>query len=397
MCFEPRPNSSLGVPSMPLDLSRDTLVIHPHFAEIMATHGLPRVVDFVDLEGPIVSGHPDRHVRRVTIGDETYFLKREHRVPFRERLSNWLDGFGFVSVSVREARVLDELAAAGIDAPPWVACGETADGRAFLLLKDIGPKPDLREHLRRCPDRRSRRRLARRLAALVARIHNLGFSYPDLYAKHILVDREGERFTFLDWQRSRKRHLTWRDRCRDLAALDASLSDELADADDRLTFLLTYMKAARGEKFSFRQVCALIRRRTQRLLRRSSIREQRLPTRKNSQPLHWLDGERLCLSEEGRTVLDPEEVRRVAYTNGAGSRPLKTSEVTVRRTVRRIGRLWDALRGKRWQAPECRRAAQLLREERLGGPRRLLAFGQWERAWGRVDSFLIQIAEPDAC
>src|SRR5262249_33578817 len=155
----------------------------------------------------------------------------------RERLASWLAGFGFVSVSVREARVLDELERARLAVPPWAAVGETNDGRAFLLLKDVGELPDLRNFLRGTRDPRSRRGIARRLATEIARIHNSGFCYPDLYAKHVLVD--GDRFVFLDWQRSRRRpRLNWNDRCRDLAALNASLSEELADADDRLTFLL---------------------------------------------------------------------------------------------------------------------------------------------------------------
>src|SRR5262249_10592289 len=154
--------------------------------------------------------------------------------------------------------------------------------------------------------RRARRRLARRLAAQVARIHDAGFTYPDLYAKHIVVEDLGARFTFLDWQRSRRRgRLTWSERCRDLAALNASLSGELGDGDDRLTFLLAYWRATGDESISFRRVCARIQRRTRTLLRRSSIREQRLPTVAASQSLHWLDGEALCVSAMGRELLDP--------------------------------------------------------------------------------------------
>jgi tRNA A-37 threonylcarbamoyl transferase component Bud32 len=377
----------------------ERLIIHPRWAAMLEYHGLSRPQDFLSLEGPIISGHPDRHVMRVTIGTGVYYLKREHRVPLRDRLWNWFAGFGPVSVSVREAKTLKELAAAGVAVPECVAAGEGGDGRAFLLLSDAGGVENLREYLAHRPglDRRVRRRLARRLAALVARIHELGFNYPDLYAKHILVEEAGARFTLLDWQRSRRHiRLTWRQRCRDLAALNASLADELADADDRLSFLLAYWRAARDDSMSFASICARIQRRTQKLLRRSSIREQRLLTVAKSQPLYWVDGEALCFSETGRELLNPKRIRDLAY--GAPGRNAERSlaidgvrsGLTVRRTTRRFGRLLDALRGRRWQAPECRRAAELLREERLGRPRRLLAFGQRDVAWGCVDSFLLQ-------
>jgi tRNA A-37 threonylcarbamoyl transferase component Bud32 len=380
----------------------ESLLIHPRWAVKLEDYGLTRAQDFVNLEGPIISGHPDRHVMRVTIGTGAYYLKREHRVPLRDRLSSWWAGFGAASVSVREAKTLETLAAEGVAVPEWVAAGESADGRAFLLLTDTGESENLRGHLADRPGlgRRERRRLARRLAAQVAEIHARGFSYPDLYAKHILIDRSGARCTFLDWQRSRRRaRLNWSQRCRDLAALNASLADTLAAADDRLTFLLAYWRAAADESIPFRRVCAQIQRRTNRLLGRSSVREQRLPTVGDSQPLHWADGEALCFSATGRALLDPEQVRAVAYA--APSMPAVrrlvvgdiVARLTVRRTVRRVGSALDALRSKRWLAPEGRRAAQLLREERLGRPRRLLAFGQRERGWGCVESFLLEAEE----
>src|SRR5262249_45277639 len=186
----------------------------------------------------------------------------------------------------------------------------------------------------------------------------------------------------------RRRRLTWAERCRDLAALNASLTDELAGADDRLSFLLTYWRAVGDASVTFRQVCSRIQRRTQKLLRRSSIREQRLPARGSSQPLYWVEGEKMCVSAMGRHLLDQEEVRKLAYSNSSGVSEQyiilasgQRAKLTARRTIRPLGRLVDALRGRRWQSPECRRAGHLLREERLGHPRRLLAFGQSEDAW----------------
>src|SRR5688572_10861957 len=80
--------------------------------------GLTEPRALVDLPGEIVSGHPDRHVVRVVLGTGRErvvgYLKREHRVPIRDRVANACAGFGFVSKSVREARTLEQLRAAGI-------------------------------------------------------------------------------------------------------------------------------------------------------------------------------------------------------------------------------------------------------------------------------------------
>jgi hypothetical protein len=41
--------------------------------------------DFLALQGVVVSGHVGRNVSRVQIGATTAYLKREHRVRWRDR------------------------------------------------------------------------------------------------------------------------------------------------------------------------------------------------------------------------------------------------------------------------------------------------------------------------
>src|SRR5262245_13641737 len=142
---------------------REVLEINPRYEPMLQMLGLTSLADFLSLDGPIIGGHPDRHVMRIAIGEKRFYLKREHRVRLRQRLANRRAGFGFWSVSVREARVLGMLRDAGIRAAEWIAAGETADGRAFLLLDDVGAMENLRRFLAGQPlDRRARRRLARR-------------------------------------------------------------------------------------------------------------------------------------------------------------------------------------------------------------------------------------------
>src|SRR5262245_57243940 len=81
------------------------------------------------LEGPgeVVSGHPARHVRRVRLPDGSMgFLKREHVVPWRDRMANFLAGFGFVSKSEREA-----IRLSGVEALLTAINGTGDDGPAL--------------------------------------------------------------------------------------------------------------------------------------------------------------------------------------------------------------------------------------------------------------------------
>ncbi len=90
--------------------------ISPRYRSFFRQLGVTEAAHFLGLSGEtphIVSGHPDRNVARITfsMGREQWsaFLKREHRVRWRTRLSNALAGFGLLSRSLREARILQAL------------------------------------------------------------------------------------------------------------------------------------------------------------------------------------------------------------------------------------------------------------------------------------------------
>src|SRR3954467_8971569 len=96
----------------------------------LETLGLRTARDFLALPGVVVSGHVGRNVSRVDLGGTTAYLKREHRVRVRDRFRSWLDGFGWSSISAREAAVLCRLDEHGLPGPKGLAYGE-ADGQAF--------------------------------------------------------------------------------------------------------------------------------------------------------------------------------------------------------------------------------------------------------------------------
>jgi heptose I phosphotransferase len=232
----------------------------------------------------IVSGHPGRQVVRVVLGSEgasrCCYLKREERVSWRVRWANFLAGWGLVSLSNREAQILTGLEREGVPVPRWLAVGEDARGRAFLLLEGVEDALPLAGWLQEEPDPLRRRRLARRLGEVLARLHEAGFEHRDLYAKHVLVQPATGAIFLLDWQRARRQgSLSWPARVQDLATLHATLADILTTPGERLACVLAYLREMGGSRLQIRErfhwFARLIETRAARLLRRRHVREKR--------------------------------------------------------------------------------------------------------------------------
>jgi hypothetical protein len=396
------------------------LVINPRYRSFLEQGGLNDPDRLQALPAVIISGHPDRNVARVRLGTGPSavraFLKREHRIPWKTRLAGAWAGFGLVSKSLREFRVLQSLRAAGIECPEAIAAGEDRHGRAFLLVRALAGALDLRVFLRdrlaaRPADRRG---LARQLGETLARIHDAGFDHPDLYSKHILVDPHTGKCHFLDWQRSRKhRPLSWPRRWRDLAALDATLAPELAPARDRLACLRAYVRACAQIRVprSFRKGAAVhIRRQSLRLQQKRRIRELRqVPLAAGAQNLVWLNGEALCVTQAFHEEMQGQRLDWLQPADpfpGPGNQ-VRRAEVCLPRTrhahlvrrwcTRRLGWLWACLRRRPLTSPELEQAGTLFRLERFGiGTPRLLAVGQSHpRPW-QTESFLLTAAPAGA-
>jgi tRNA A-37 threonylcarbamoyl transferase component Bud32 len=407
-----------------------SVTVQPRYQEMMCRLGLVWAEDFLRLEGVILGGHPDRHVLQLSLGhgDTTVrvFMKKEHRIRWKHCLANWRAGFGWASKSSREAQTLLAASARGIGCPEVIAHGEMG-GRAFLLLREETSLADLRAVLQTMGVGQERRELARALGRELARIHAAGFDHPDLYAKHILAGRaeDGWRFCILDWQRSQwQRKVSWARRCRDLAALDATLAVDLANPGDRLTCMRAYHQRAAGFSPAVRDespattlpdrrskpggaqgvkhLARIIRRLSLRLQQQRRIRELRRPPLPTAQQnLIWLDGEALCatrqfLDELGGAI--PDWLRAIPRPQSANR--LEEAEVTLgpgRRGIlisRRQSRLlsWLLAVGKRrsFPAPEFEQAGLLFRLERHGlvAPRVLAVGHRSPRPWHK-ESFLL--------
>ena len=386
-----------------------SMEINPRYRTLLEDLDLRTAEDFLALPAVIQCGHPDRNVGLVTLGSGDSavpaFLKREHRIRWKDRLQSALAGFGPVTKSERERLTIQALSRAGIGCADWIAAGEDRGG-AFLLLRALASARDLRVFLSE-QGARSRHRFAQKLGAAIARLHNAGFEHRDLYSKHVLIDPNNGTPCFLDLQRSSQRRLVnWKKRWRDLAALDATVADELLSKGDRLTCLRAYLRQCRLQRVAgtihvMHSACRIFLN-TTRLLRQRRIQESRrvLPSAGN-QALLWLDGEALCITPEFHAQLGgelpgclqlaslPAWPRNLELCNQVWLGPAEGFLVRRRRT-RILEGLWNWMLGRRRASPELRQAGLMFRLGRAGiATPRLLAFGQRQVVPWRTESFLL--------
>jgi tRNA A-37 threonylcarbamoyl transferase component Bud32 len=311
--------------------------------------------------------------------------------------------------------MLQAFARAGIGCPEWIAAGEDEQGRAFLLLRELAEASDLRIHLRDHLQAhpRARRRFALRLGGALAQLHEAGFDHPDLYSKHILISHDGAAIYFLDLQRCRRRRsVPWRQRWRDLAALEATLADELFSTQDRIACLRAYLRICRahGGARSTNPLHSAYQvfRHSARLVCHRRIQEIRRGPRSDLvQQLIWVDGERLCvtpalqarlkdnLPDELKLTRLPERPRQFELRQKGSLGPLCEATLVRRRSSHFLRGLWNYLCGRRFASPELRQAATIFRLQRAGiQTPDLLAFGQRQAWLGRIESFLLTEVAP---
>lgn len=351
---------------------------------------------FLELPGEIVSGHPDRHVMRVELPDgHICFLKKEHRVRWKDRFENWRAGFGWCSKSVREGRMLSELEVHRIGTPASLAFGEDGRGRAFVLVAAVPDAIDLRRFIH---SQEAGEELAIALGRYCALLHASRIDHPDLYAKHFLISPDTFELTLLDWQRATiGRAVSWPRRIHALAALLATLPREVS-ARLRTHFLWGYLRRIDtleqpGSMLSFASLAKAIEKRERHLEGRRGIREQRQPPlNADAQRLVWLNGEGLCALPEVANDLRPASARAALYDLS-----LDRSEWALadgRDAVLRIGAHRGWLRGRSWRAPEVRFARLLFHLERfrITAPK-LFAYGQ-QRNGRSIESFVLHEKPP---
>lgn len=262
---------------------------HEEMSRFVATGTLPprelACRDFLDsqpIDGTMLAPKVStRHIQWRADESPSFFLKKEHAVTWRERFRNAWAGFGWCATSVREAAILRAARTAGVACPIVAAFGE--DKRhAFVLLRDETDMIELRTILRTSDSNTDRNQLADALGRELARLHAAGFDHPDLFAKHLLVERAGTTFRIciLDWARARRRRsVPWPLRCRALAILDATLHAALASDRLRLRCLRAYLREANRTSPPLGRLAREVRRISELRRRERNVRELgQLPT-----------------------------------------------------------------------------------------------------------------------
>jgi hypothetical protein len=366
-----------------------TCTVRPEYREWLESAGLQTAADILSLSGVVVSGHVGRNVSRVEIAGKSAYLKREHAVRLRDRFRSWRAGFGWASMSAREAAVLRRLDERGLPVPTWLAYGE-AERSAFLLVAAVEDADDLRS----APPLGLSR--ADGIGRVIARIHQAGVDQPDLFAKHFLLQRRSIALTILDWQRAVIRKVVpWPRRIRGLAALRTTAGDEVSSPSVWIDLLRAYrdevvrhgVEAPEAETLA-----ASVEIHARSLARRPGLRSQRLPA--VSQELVRIEGETVCaIPGVAGDLAGPDGIARV-YDPANNGKQIevagRTGVLHVRRTRLPFGRWWAAVRGRAWRSPELRVARLLFHLERYGIPApKLLAYGQRVPRFGRAGSFVL--------
>jgi len=397
----PKPSAApIGARLIPA--SRGWAEVHPKFRESFAAARLMTAEALLALPGEIVSGHPDRHVVRVELpGGSIGYMKRQHRVTWRERLKQKIAGFGWSSRCIREARVLKSLEREGLPGPQWIAFGEDGDGRAFLLVEELTGSRELRHLLGDTAlSLDERTRLAERIGQSVAELHAAGFSTPDLCAKHVFIDPATFAVTLIDWQNARRTNsASWPS----IAALDASLAESLASPRERLRFLWAYSRVCRCSGAvlpRFSQLVRTIRKESDRVRNRRSIRDQRESVPNIEQRLVWLAGEAVCAIPEIAAMWPKPAVAPPFYSCDPGTIRIQLPDgrpatLMRGRSFAPLARFRAFLRGKPWRSPGVKLGRDLFQKQRYGLPApRLYAFGQ--RRTGRCSAEWFALYESDA-
>jgi len=191
------------------------LEIDPAFESALCSAGLQDFDAFMRLAG----GRPtSKHRHRETLPIEIeidgnphrFFLKRVFKVPMKHTLWPKLRGEQGQSQPAIEWRRCCDLTRAGIPVMRAVAYGQRCrlglPVQAFLLVEAVPMSHTLENWLvpgfpKPAPlEKAQRDRLFQELGALIGRLGEAGFTWPDICAKHIFTERSGTASSDRSWR-----------------------------------------------------------------------------------------------------------------------------------------------------------------------------------------------------
>jgi len=233
-----------------------TLKIHPDYRALLQTCGLDSFdALYAAAEKDRVDGHALRSVSRVEIGEEgqsvVLFVKRQWGAAARASWKDLLRLRWPALPARREWKRAWQQLSRGVAVAHPVAWGRSAGAggpRSLIVFRQVGGL-SLAARIHGAATEmggtcspRARRAMAESVGLAVRRMHRVGFSFPDLYAKHIYfeeMDGLRPRVVLIDAQRLRS-YLPWR-AAADLAALHATTQTSAVNRTDRLRVLRAYL------------------------------------------------------------------------------------------------------------------------------------------------------------
>jgi heptose I phosphotransferase len=259
--------------------TRGVLVI-ARYHEVLRRLGLDTMKGVKSFQGELIKNHKGRRdIQRVTLSDSgqplVLFLKRNWQPYKKDGLHSFFKRGTVWSQSRVEFENSLALQRAGLAVAEPVAFGEECgllwENFSFILTASAPSEMTLDEFLRTNQDSNERRHVLAALAREIRQMHDAGFASPDLFTRHIFLERGSEsKFCLIDMARLDQRtRLSPTLRARDLAALHVTAPLRFVSTRERLRFLKTYGDAT--------ALLPLIQKRAEHLLQRRKFADFSAP------------------------------------------------------------------------------------------------------------------------
>jgi hypothetical protein len=237
--------------------TRRVFVIAKHH-ELLRQLGLDTMAGVKKFSGELIKNHKgQRDIQRVVERAAgvppanasrplVFFLKRNWRPYKKDGLKSLFTRGEVWSQSRTEWENSMVLQRAGIGVAEPIAFGEECglfwEKFSFILTASARGEVTLDEWLRTNTDRAERRSVLNALACEIRRLHDAGLASPDLFTRHIFLERSATpKFCLIDMARlDRRTDLLDGLRARDLAALNVTAPLRFLSLRERLRFLKVY-------------------------------------------------------------------------------------------------------------------------------------------------------------
>lgn len=212
-------------------IMKTTICVHPDYKTFFDDKKLSSFNDFFHIKnGDVVDSNRKRCVFRVAFNNpaRVFYIKTFHTPSFNNSISSLF----YYGKAKSEAQIEWEnallLQAHGFNTIPLAAFGEQTvcgfEKRSFFISEEIKDSIPLDDWLAHNRDYTLMNDLLTFIGLQIKKLHDAGFSYPDLYLKHMFINvnavKKGDYiFSYLDLHRLRKKKkCSLQERIRDLTA-----------------------------------------------------------------------------------------------------------------------------------------------------------------------------------